>query len=50
MIVFSYYVVMSLFKSLGEAGFIPVVIAAWAPNALFLIIGSILTRLANRLG
>jgi lipopolysaccharide export system permease protein len=49
-IVFAYYVVMSLFKSFGEAGFIPVVIAAWAPNASFLLVGSILTRRANRLG
>ncbi|MDR1943910.1 MAG: LptF/LptG family permease [Synergistaceae bacterium] len=49
-IVFSYYVIMSLFKSLGEAGFIPVIPAAWAPNASFLIVGSILARRANRLG
>lgn len=49
-IVFAYYVVMSLCQSLGEANFIPGVIAAWIPNASFLIVGSILTRRANRLG
>jgi lipopolysaccharide export system permease protein len=50
MIVFAYYVVMSIFKSLGDAGFIPVIAAAWAPNASFLAVGSILTRRANMLG
>jgi lipopolysaccharide export system permease protein len=50
MIVFAYYVVMSIFKSLGDAGFIPVIAAAWAPNASFLAVGSVLTRRANMLG
>jgi lipopolysaccharide export system permease protein len=50
MIVFAYYVVMSIFKALGDAGFIPVIIAAWAPNASFLAVGSLLTRRANMLG
>jgi lipopolysaccharide export LptBFGC system permease protein LptF len=50
MIVFAYYVIMSLFKSLGEAGFIPAPVAAWTPNAIFLTVGAILTRRANRLG
>ncbi|MDR3254188.1 MAG: LptF/LptG family permease [Synergistaceae bacterium] len=50
MIVFAYYVIMSLFKSLGEAGFVPVPIAAWTPNAVFLTVGAILTGRANRLG
>ena len=49
-IVFAYYVIMSLCKSLGEANFIPGVIAAWVPNAVFLVVGSVLTRRANRLG
>jgi len=49
-IVFAYYVVMSLCQSLGEANFIPGVIAAWIPNASFLVIGFVLTRRANRLG
>jgi lipopolysaccharide export system permease protein len=50
MIVFAYYVVMSIFKALGDAGFIPALAAAWAPNASFLAVGSILTRRANMLG
>jgi lipopolysaccharide export system permease protein len=49
-IVFCYYVIMSLCKSLGEANFIPGVIAAWIPNAVFLLIGMFLIRRANRLG
>jgi lipopolysaccharide export system permease protein len=50
MIVFSYYVVMSLFKALGEAGQVPVLVAAWAPNASFLVIGAVLSARANKLG
>ena len=50
MIVFAYYVVMSILKSLGEAGLIPVMAAAWGPNASFLAVGSVLTRRANMLG
>jgi lipopolysaccharide export system permease protein len=49
-IVFIYYVIMSFCKSLGEAGFLPGVVAAWIPNVVFLAIGSVLTRRANRLG
>lgn len=49
-IVFCYYVIMSFCKSLGEAGFIPGLVAAWIPNAAFLVIGFVLTRRANRLG
>lgn len=49
-IVFAYYVIMSFCKSLGEANFIPGVIAAWIPNAAFLVVGAILAKRANRLG
>jgi lipopolysaccharide export system permease protein len=49
-IVFCYYVIMSFCKSLGEAGFMPPVAAAWMPNAVFLAIGSLLIRRGNRLG
>jgi lipopolysaccharide export system permease protein len=49
-IVFCYYVIMSFCKSLGEAGFMPAALAAWTPNAVFLAIGSLLIRRANRLG
>jgi lipopolysaccharide export system permease protein len=49
-IVFVYYVIMSFCKTLGEAGFLPGVFAAWIPNVVFLIIGSLLARRANRFG
>ncbi len=49
-IVFAYYVIMSLCQSLGEAGFLPGIVAAWIPNGTFLVVGSILTSRANRLG
>jgi lipopolysaccharide export system permease protein len=49
-IVFCYYVIMSLCKSLGEANFMPGLAAAWAPNAVFLAIGFFLIRRANRFG
>lgn len=49
-IVFCYYVIMSMFKAFGEAAYIPVTTAAWAPNAIFLVIGAILAKRANRLG
>jgi lipopolysaccharide export system permease protein len=49
-IVFCYYVIMSLCKSLGEANFMPGLVAAWIPNAVFLTIGMVLIRRANRLG
>lgn len=35
MVVFIYYVLMSFFKSFGEAGYLPPLVAAWMPNALF---------------
>ncbi len=38
LIVFAYYVVMSLCRALGEAGNLPAVIAGWGPNVLFLIV------------
>ena len=47
-IVFAYYVILSLCKSLGEANFIPGVVAAWTPNAIFLVVGTILASRANR--
>ncbi|MBQ3403054.1 MAG: LptF/LptG family permease [Synergistaceae bacterium] len=36
--VFAYYVVMSLCRALGEAGNIPAVIAGWGPNIVFLVV------------
>ena len=36
--VFAYYVVMSLCRALGESGNIPAVLAGWGPNCVFLVI------------
>ena len=36
--VFAYYVVMSLCRALGESGNIPSVLAGWGPNCVFLVI------------
>lgn len=49
-IVFIYYVIMSFSKSLGEAEYLPSLIAAWLPNASFLAVGLYLCVRANRLG
>jgi lipopolysaccharide export system permease protein len=49
-IVFCYYVIMSLCRSMGEYNFIPGLVAAWIPNAVFLTVGLFLVRRANRLG
>lgn len=49
-IVFIYYVIMSFSGSLGEAGYLPPVVAAWTANAVFFILGMFLCSRANRLG
>lgn len=49
-IVFCYYVILSLFQSFGDAGFVPPLLAAWMPNIVFFIVGARLVRRANRLG
>ena len=36
--VFAYYVVMSLCRALGESGNIPPVIAGWGPNLVFIVL------------
>ncbi len=36
--VFAYYVVMSLCRALGESGNIPAVLAGWGPNFVFIVI------------
>ena len=46
-IVFVYYVILSLTQSLGDAGYLPPVVAAWIANIIFLIIGAVLCRNAN---
>lgn len=49
-IVFVYYVILSFTQSLGDAGYLHPVFAAWIANIVFLIIGAGLTLRANRLG
>lgn len=39
LIVFAYYVVMSVMKALGESALLPYVLCAWIPNLLFLVLG-----------
>ncbi len=48
LIVFAYYVVMSFSRSFGEGGYLPPVVAAWAPNIIFLVIAGLLVRSADR--
>jgi lipopolysaccharide export system permease protein len=48
MVVFVYYVLMSFFKSFGEAGYLPPMVAAWMPNLLFFAYALRLAFRANR--
>lgn len=48
LIVFAYYVVMSMGRALGESGHIPPFLAAWLPNIIFMSCGGFLTTRANR--
>jgi lipopolysaccharide export system permease protein len=43
-IVFAYYVVMSLCRALGESGNMSPFLAAWMPNALFLAVAVFFSR------
>ncbi len=36
---FGYWVVLALSNALGQSGVVPAVIAAWAANAIFLLMG-----------
>jgi lipopolysaccharide export system permease protein len=47
LIVFAYYVLMSLCRALGEAGNLAPVLAAWTPNILFLVVGIYFSRRVN---
>lgn len=49
-IVFVYYVILSLTQSLGDAGYLPSYIAAWIANFVFLFIGLLMCKNANKLG
>jgi lipopolysaccharide export system permease protein len=44
LLVFAYYVIMSLCRALGEAGNMAPVLAAWIPNVLFLTAGLFFSR------
>jgi lipopolysaccharide export system permease protein len=43
-IVFAYYVIMSLCRALGESGNMSPFLAAWMPNALFLAVAVFFSR------
>ena len=47
-IVFAYYVVMSMCRALGEAGAIWPSLAAWAPNLVFMIVAVFFARRVDR--
>ena len=47
LIVFAYYLLMSLCRALGETGYMVPFIAAWLPNIVFLMVGVFFVRRAN---
>jgi lipopolysaccharide export system permease protein len=47
LIVFAYYLLMSLCRALGESGNMMPLISAWLPNTVFLLIGVYFVRRAN---
>jgi len=47
LIVFAYYLLMSLCRALGESGTMKPIISAWLPNFVFLIVGIYFVRKAN---
>ncbi|MEG1501812.1 MAG: LPS export ABC transporter permease LptG [Synergistaceae bacterium] len=49
-IVFVYYVILSFTQSFGDAGYLPPLLAAWVANIIFLVVGLLLCKNANRLG
>ena len=48
-IVFAYYVVMSMCRAFGEAGALPPVVAGWGPNIVFLIAALYFARRVDRI-
>ncbi len=48
LIVFVYYIFMSMGKAFGQAGYMSPFLGAWLPNILFLICGLALARRADR--
>lgn len=47
-LVFAYYVVMSLCRALGESGNIPAVLAGWGPNAVFIVVAAYFAMRVDR--
>ena len=47
--VFAYYVVMSLCRAFGESGNIPAFLAGWGPNIVFLVIALFFTWRVDRI-
>jgi lipopolysaccharide export system permease protein len=47
-IIFVYYTIMTIFTALGQGGAIPVMLAAWIPNIIGIIVGALLVRKASR--
>lgn len=47
LIIFVYYVLMSLFSALGKSGHIPPMIAAWAQNIIFAVAGFYIVKRIN---
>jgi lipopolysaccharide export system permease protein len=47
-IIFIYYTIMTIFTALGQGGAIPVILAAWIPNIVGIIVGALLVRKVSR--
>lgn len=47
LIIFTYYVIMSLFTALGKSGFLPPMFSAWAQNIIFAIAGFYFVKRIN---
>lgn len=48
LIVFIYYVFMSMGRSLGQSGYVTPLLGAWIPNIVFIFCALVLARRANR--
>lgn len=48
LLTFAYYATWSVFRVMGEQGAVPPVVAAWAPDLLYLLAGAVLLGLASR--
>ena len=47
LIIFIYYVMMSLFTALGKSGFLPPMLAAWSQNIIFAFVGFYIVKNIN---